>query len=45
MRIFCRHFGQSSGTAAHTSLMSSRHLADGMRRGVFSEMALLKIIF
>jgi hypothetical protein len=45
MRISFWHFGQRSGSASHTLLMSSRHFLDGMQRGVFSEKALLKIIF
>ena len=33
MRISREHFGQSSGSASQTFLMSSRHFAEGMRRG------------
>jgi len=34
IRISREHFGQSNGSASQTFLISSRHLADGMRRGV-----------
>ncbi len=41
MRISFRHFGQRSGSASQTFLMSSRHLADGMRRGLCSETSMI----
>ena len=40
MRISREHFGQSSGSASQTFLMSSRHFAEGMQRGACSETSM-----
>ena len=40
IRISFWHRGQRSGSASQIFLMSSRHLGDGMRRGLWSETSM-----
>lgn len=44
MRISREHFGHMSGSASQTFLISSRHLADGMRRGLCSETSITSMV-
>ncbi len=44
MRISREHFGHMSGSASQTFLISSRHLAEGMRRGLCSVTSITSMV-